>query len=98
MDFAGIVDVARWEVVLFVWALAATIVIKMLTGEINTRYLLHGLQRDGTRYFSPERVQMLMATIAVAMQYLVLAHTATSGEMPKLPDGSLQLLGLSQAV
>ena len=61
MDFARIIYLARWEVILFVFGLAAIVAIKMLTGGINTRYLLYGMRRDGTRYFSPERVQMLVA-------------------------------------
>lgn len=94
----SIITVARWEVTLFVYALAAIIAYRLLTGQINTRYLLHGVRRDGSRYFSPERVQMLLATIAIAFQYLMLAHQAPPGQMPNLPEGSLQVLGLSHAV
>jgi hypothetical protein len=97
MDPAQIINIAKWEITVFVYGLAATVVIKLLTGEINTRFLLYGLRRDGSRYFSPERVQMLLATFAVAMQYLLLAQRAAPGSMPSLPDGSLELLGLSHA-
>ena len=93
-----LISLAHWEVNLFVYGLAATIAIKMLTGEVNTRYLLYGMNRDGKRYFSPERVQMLVATLAIAMQYLTLVQRAPVGVLPDLPPGSLELLGLSHAV
>jgi len=89
---------ARWEVIFFVGGLAITIALKLLTGQINTNYLLYGTRNDGTKYFSPERVQLLVATVAVAFQYLLNASNAVSGKMPSLPNGSLELLGLSNAV
>ncbi|HTB14964.1 MAG TPA: hypothetical protein VK752_25505 [Bryobacteraceae bacterium] len=98
MDFSRLISIARWEVNLFVYGLAAIVALKLLTGQINTRYLLHGMRRDGTRYFSPERVQMLLATIIVALQYLLLVRHAAPGQMPELPNGSLQLLGLSHVI
>jgi hypothetical protein len=98
MDFALILTILQWEVILFTGGLAATIAIKALTGQVNTRFLLYGMQRDGSRYFSPERVQMLLATIAIAMQYLMLSQHTQSGQMPALPNGSLEILGLSHVV
>ena len=98
MDFARIISLARWEILLFVYGLAAIVAIKLLTGQINSSYLLYGRRREGTLYFSPERVQMLVATIAIAMQYVALARHAEPGVMPDLPVASLQLLGLSHAV
>ncbi len=98
MEFTLITSIIRCEVILFTGGLAAIIAIKALTGQVNTRYLLYGLRRDGTHYFSPERVQLLVATIAVAMQYVMLSQHSEAGTMPNLPDGSLQVLGLSHAV
>jgi len=84
---------------LFVDTLAAIIAYRMLTGRINTQYLLYGMRKDGSRYFSPERVQLLVATIGVAIQYLSnAAHAGVLGKMPDLPIGTLQILGLSNAV
>jgi len=62
------------------------------------RNLLYGRRRDGSLYFSPERVQLLVATIAVAFQYFLTASQTRSGAMPRLPDGTLELFGLSNAV
>jgi hypothetical protein len=89
--------IAVWEVKLFLGALIAIIAWKLLTGRINTRYLLYGRRGDGKPYFSPERVQLLVTTIGVAIQYLISASHA-NGQMPKLPDGSLQIFGASNAV
>jgi hypothetical protein len=96
---------ARLEVLLFLGGLAAIIFFRMLTGAINTRYLLFGSQRDGTRYFSPERVQLLVFTLGTAMFYLMqvmdLMKLAKPGERPVLPDipaKTLALLGGSHAI
>jgi len=98
MSDSLLVFLVRWEVTLFVGGLAITIFLKLLTGQINTTYLLYGTRNDGTKYFSPERVQLLVATLAIAFQYLLNATNAVSGKMPNLPNGSLELLGLSNAV
>src|SRR5436309_3160368 len=93
-----LIMLGRWMVLAFVGGLAITIALQLLTGAINTHYLLYGTRNDGTKYFSAERVQLLVATIAVAFQYLLNAKHATSGQMPTLPQGSLEVLGLSNAI
>jgi hypothetical protein len=61
---SSLILTAKWETILFVFALAAIIGYKLLTGQINTRYLFFGLRSDGTRYFSPERLQLLVVTFS----------------------------------
>jgi len=77
----------------------AVVAVGLLNGTINSRYLLFGTRRDGTRYFSPERVQLLIASIVIAAMYfadaLELAHT---GQLPDIPAGWLAVLGGSQAL
>lgn len=97
MSYSLLSRIAQWEVIFFIGGMGILILLRMLTGEINTRYLLWGRRNDGTRYFSPERVQLLLATIAIAIQYVLQARKATDGNMPTLPSGSLELLGLSNA-
>lgn len=97
MPYALLIWLARWTVIVFVGALAMTIASKLLTGSINTHYLLYGTRRDGTKYFSPGRVQLLVVTITIAFQYVLNASNAGTGEMPSLPAGSLELLGFSNA-
>lgn len=98
MTYSFLVWLAKWEAILIVGGLAVTIAIKLLTGQVNMQYLLYGRRRDGAQYFSPHKVQLLVATIAVAFQYLLTAAQTRSGAMPRLPDGALELLGLSHAI
>jgi hypothetical protein len=95
-----IIQTATVYVVTFVLAaLAITISMRLLDGTINTRGLLFGRRRDGTRYFSPERVQLLAATFWAAAQYLgeVLQHPH-AGSLPEVPVATLGLLGGSHGV
>jgi len=78
---------------------AAVVATGLLNGTVNTRYLLFGMRRDGTRYFSPERVQLLIATIVVAAMYFADAvQGAATGQLPDIPAGWLAMLGGSQAI
>lgn len=96
MSFAEIVTV---EVYVFLGALIAIIAYRMLTGQINVNYLLYGTQKGGDRYFSPERVQLLLFTLGTAMFYLndVMQHR-TSGVLPDVSTETLALLGGSHAI
>ena len=96
-SYALLIWLARWMVILFVGGFVVTVAFKLLTGSINTHYLLYGTRRDGTRYFSPGRVQLLVITITIAFQYILNASNAGTGEMPSLPAGSLELLVFSNA-
>jgi hypothetical protein len=98
MSYSLLIKLIRWEVLLFVGGLGLIVGLKLLTGEINLRGLLMGTKSDGTRYFSSERVQLLVAIIAIGFQYVVLASHTASGEMPAIPAGALQVFGLSNAV
>ena len=91
-------QIALWEVIIFVGGVAALIAMRLLTGLINIQYLLWGRRADGSRYFSAERVQLLVATIAIALQYLLSATHTPSGKMPKIPNGAVELLGASNAI
>jgi len=98
MSQSLLITLVRWEIIAMVVGLAVTITLKILTGQIDTTHLLYGRLKDGTRYFSPERVQLLVATGAMAMQYLLSAAHTDSGKFPSLPHGALAMLGLSNAV
>jgi hypothetical protein len=43
--------------------------VQLLTGRINTEGLFYEIRRDGSRYFSPERIQLLLMTLAFSFQY-----------------------------
>lgn len=93
-----LIRLIKWTVILFVGGSAAIIILRLLTGQVNTRYLLWGRRSDGTLYFSAERVQLLVATVWISMQFLLTASRTSSGEMPEIPTGALELLGASHAV
>src|ERR1700747_2417597 len=70
---------------------------RLLTGRMNTNALLYARDRDGKLSFSPERVQLLAITLAVAAQYL----GQVSQDPSQLPDISptwLYVLGGSHTV
>ncbi len=96
MSFAEIVTL---EVYVFLGALAAIIGYRVLTGQINMNYLLYGTRKGGAKYFSPERIQLLLFTLGTAMFYLndVMQHR-TSGVLPDVSTETLALLGGSHAV
>jgi hypothetical protein len=87
------------EVIIFLGGLAAIIFYRLLTGGINTEYLLYGTRKDGTKYFSPERVQLLVFTLGTAMFYLMqVAKTRKAGVLPDVPTQTLVMLGGSHAI
>jgi hypothetical protein len=88
-----------WTVYLFLGSLFATVAVQFLVGQINARGLLSGRVRGGASYFSPERVQLLIITLGLALQYLaqVLENT-TPGQLPPVPQSWVALLGGSHAV
>ncbi len=89
----------RWLVLGGLAILFGIIATLLLMGDINTRYLLHGSRHNGTHYFSPERVQLLIATLAVAAAYLEDASTTAShGTLPDVPRWWLSGLGGSQSI
>ena len=91
--------VVKLEVFVFLGALAAIVAYRLLNGQINTRYLLYGTQKGGTKYFSPERVQLLLFTLGTAMFYLNdVMQNRTSGVLPDVSNETLALLGGSHAV
>lgn len=99
----GLATVIRWEVELFLLALAVLTGLKLLTGEINTRGLFHGRisgrPRNDDQYFSPERVQLLVFTLGAAFYYLTLAlNNPNPGTFPDIPQSWPAILGGSNAV
>ena len=99
MPVDPIIWYVKLEVYIFLGALAAIIAHRLLTGEINTNYLLYGIQKDGTKYFSPERVQLLLFTLGTAMFYLSnVLQNRSSGVLPDVSNQTLVMLGGSHAI
>jgi hypothetical protein len=95
----GFVSAAIYATLVFVAALAAAVLTRLVDGGINTRRLLYGRTADGRLYFSPERVQLLMFTVWAALSYLLkVIETRADGKMPDVPTATLALLGGSHGV
>jgi hypothetical protein len=96
-------DLIKWEIEAFILVLAALVTLKLLVGEINTKGLLHGRiaarKRGNDRYFSPERVQLLLFTLGAGFYYLTLVlNNPTPGTFPDLPQSWPELLGGSNGI
>jgi hypothetical protein len=86
-----------WETYLLLFGLLGLAATLLLTGQINTDGLLYGKKGDGTTYLSPERIQLLLFTLAAAFQYLeTVLRDPTS--FPSVPGGWIAVLGGSHAV
>ena len=92
----SIIRILHFELLSFLYGLAAIIVYQMLTGRINLTGLL--TQKDGTDQTSPERIQLLLATIAAGARYAGEVATSTSGTLPDIPSSWLYLMGGSSSI
>jgi len=98
--------IVSWIIGLFLLSLLVLVLYRMLTGKINTRYLFYGQRNDGTRYFSPERVQLMIFTVWVGLSYLLDTYETqvvhlppgTQPVLPDVPTKTLALLGASHIV
>lgn len=97
-----LLQLARWEGMVFLLGLAAIVFVQLLTGQMNTSYLLYGSvpgrRRNGGRYFSPERVQLLVFTLGAAFYYLSQVPNAPAGSFPEVPQNWLAVLGGSNVL
>jgi hypothetical protein len=83
----------------FLIALAGSVFAQILSGRINTTFLLHGRTKRGSSYVSPERVQLLLFTLWTAANYLVSAvRSAPKGALPDVSQQTLILLGGSHVL
>ena len=101
-----LITLVSWIVGLLIGGLLVIILYRMLTGQINTRGLLYGRMRDGTRYLSPERVQLMIFTLWVGLFYVLNTFETrvvnptpeTVHTLPEVNTQTLTLLGGSQTV
>ena len=93
MTLARILD---WEATAFLGALLAVVVMQLLTGHIRLQGLLR--EKDGSGAASPERVQLLFATLATATRLLGGFSQASTGTLPAPEAGWLYLMGGSSSI
>jgi hypothetical protein len=96
MSAMSITRVLHFELLGFLCALAAVVVYQMLTGRINLNGLL--AQKNRTGQTSPERIQLLIATLAAAASYLTEVAKNTGGTMPDVSNNWLYLMGGSSGI
>ena len=94
------IRILRWEGLLFVLGLSALLVWRMLTREINLGGLLGDGTGDGTGAgrVSPERVQLLVATIAMSFKVLASALHGNGNSLPEVSPVMLGMFGASGGV
>lgn len=86
----------HFELLGFLYALAAVVLFQMATRRINLDGLI--THKDGTYQVSPERLQLLLATIAASATYFTQVATNTSGTMPDVGPQWLYLMGGSSGI
>jgi len=89
--------ILEYEVWGFLGLLAAIVAYRLLTRQIN----LHGLlkRKNGSGSLSPERVQLLLATMAFGGKYLSdVFQASNSDKLPDIDPQWLYALGGSSAL
>jgi hypothetical protein len=95
----GLIKAVSYVIGIFIVGLAAAVFPRLLNGGISTRNLLHGRGADGSIYFSPGRVQLLLFTVWTALTYLLNVISNRGDEkLPDIPLTTLALLGGSHAI
>jgi hypothetical protein len=86
--------ILHFEIVAFLGLLAGIVFYKLLTRQISLKGLLLRKSGDGTSV-SPERVQLLLATVAVSLNYLGDVAQSPAGSMPDISPQWLYVIGAS---
>jgi hypothetical protein len=90
--------VMLWDIRVFVFALIAIITVRLLDGRINTTGMLSArTARDGLR-LSPERIQLLLVTLALAAQYVSEVIAGGRLTMPAVPHAWIAVLSGSHGI
>lgn len=89
----SIIRILHFEGIGFLYALLAIVAYQMMTGQINLRWLLSRKSRDNPNQTSPERIQLLLATIATSARYLGEVRQSTGANLPDLDKTWLYLMG-----
>jgi hypothetical protein len=96
MATISITRLLHFEIVGFLYALAAVVVFQMLNGRINVTGLLS--QKGRSNETSPERIQLLLATLAAGASYLGQVVHSANGQLPEISNTWLYLMGGSSGI
>ena len=97
----SIARILHFELLGFVYALAAVVLYQMLTGRINLAGVMSPKDPNDPNnpdQTSPERVQLLLATLAAAASYLGEVAKNTGATMPDVSNQWLYLMGGSSSI
>lgn len=86
-----------WEVLALVFCAFGMVVVSIFFGDMVLDGLFYGTKGDGEKYFSPERVQLFLFTLAVAFQFLT-AVLRDPSRFPEVSTSSIALLGGSHVI
>lgn len=85
--------------VVLVGGFFVVVLFQIASGKISLAGLLDTKEPDGSRSFSPARLQLLLFTIVVAARYLhAVAVNPDQSSLPALPQSVIAALGGSHAV
>lgn len=94
-----VIAIARWEGFGFLAGLSLIVLWKIITGEISLDGLLVGDRRDGSEFFSPGRLQMLIFSVVTAVNYVVqVAKNPATDSLPPISHSTLVLLAGSHGL
>jgi hypothetical protein len=92
----SLIRILHFELLGFLYLLVAVVVFQIATRRINLEGLI--THKDGSDQVSPERVQLLLATIAASAAYFGQAVSSTSGKLPDVSPQWLYLFGGSSGI
>ena len=84
------------EILMFIYGLAFQVAYGLLTSRINMRGLF--LDKSGSGVVRPERIQLLIVTIALAARYLGEVSVSVTPAFPTIDVGWLYVFGGSNGV
>ena len=90
------IRIMHFEALGFLYGLAVVVAYQILTRQINLQGMLQ--RKDGSGQTSPERIQLLLATIAAGARYLTQVAQAPNGIMPDIDNSWLYLMGGSSGI
>jgi hypothetical protein len=91
-----VAHILHFEMMGFLWALAATVFIQILTRRIKLNGILSEDNVPGK--VSPGRVQLMLATFAASITYLSQVANSSNGTMPDIDPNWLYLFGGSGSI
>jgi hypothetical protein len=89
------INLLHFELLGFLYALAGVVLFQIVTRRINLEGVI--THKDGSEQISPERIQLLLATIGAGAAYLGQVAPA-SGKLPEIGPEWLYLMGGSSGI